>query len=48
MDVCCVLQATSSLEFVKKDLGEFTSTMQNDTTKVADQVKSKINVSIFK
>ena len=38
-------QSASALEFVKKDLVEFSSTMKTDSVTVADQVKSKLNVS---
>ena len=41
-----VLQSASALEFVKKDLAEFTNTVQEDTTRVAANVKCKLTVSI--
>ena len=41
-----VLQSTSALDFVKKDLVEFTNTVQEDTTRVAANVKCKLTVSI--
>ena len=42
-----MFQSASALDFVKKDLVEFQSTMKNDTTKIATGVKEKISVSDF-
>ncbi len=42
---CFTFQSASALEFVKKDLQEFTQVMHDDTTKVATDVKNKLTVS---
>lgn len=34
------------MEFVRKDLSEFTNTMQNDTNVVATELKSSLTVSL--
>jgi hypothetical protein len=39
------LQSASAIEFVKKDLAEFSNTMQSDTATAAETVKSNMNVS---
>jgi len=52
---CCVLyvvyvvvaqQSSSVFDVVKRDLAEFTSTMQQDSSKVATTVKEKLTVSL--
>ena len=37
-------QSASALEFVKKDLAEFSTTMQTDTAQAAESVKTNLNV----
>ena len=46
MYVVVAQQSSSVFDVVKRDLTEFTSTMQQDSSKVATTVKEKLTVSL--
>lgn len=41
------LQSMSAVNMVKKDLAEFTSTMHQDTTRIAGEVKTRVMVRML-
>ena len=43
--MCILFQSATALEFVKNDLAEFTTTVQQDTTRVASDFKDKMTVN---
>ena len=42
-----LFQSASAVEFLKKDLQEFTSVMKEDTSKAAEDVKKQLTVTLI-